>query len=62
MTIEQLRENAENCAILAEEAKSEPSRRRYQRMHKAWLALIEAEAWLHGVTASGESVELRPSA
>jgi hypothetical protein len=48
LNIEQLRENATNCAILAEEATNEPSRRRYQRMHDAWIALIETEAWLEG--------------
>ena len=48
MTIDQLRENAANCALLAEEATNEPTRRRYQRMQEAWLALIETEAWLDG--------------
>lgn len=48
MTIDQLRESAANCAVLADEATNEPSRRRYHRMQQAWLALIETEAWLYG--------------
>jgi hypothetical protein len=47
-TLEELWENAENCALLAEEAKTEPTRRRFERMQQAWLALIETEAWLAG--------------
>jgi hypothetical protein len=62
MTIEQLGENAANCAILAEEATDEPSRRRYQRMHDAWLALIETEAWLDGAMPSKQFVGAGPSA
>ena len=33
MSLQELFENAENCAHLAEEAKDAPSRRRYERMH-----------------------------
>jgi hypothetical protein len=57
LNIEQLRENAANCAILAEEATNEPSRRRYQRMHDAWNALIETEAWLEGALSYDISEE-----
>jgi hypothetical protein len=48
MTLEQLCANAENCAHLLEEAKDEPSRRRYERMLASWIALIGTEAWLEG--------------
>jgi hypothetical protein len=62
LTVEQLRANAANCAILAEEATNEPSRRRYQRMHDAWLASIETEAWLDGAMPCEQSVDgLSPS-
>jgi hypothetical protein len=48
MTLKQLQKNAANCAFLAELAPNGPSRRRYQRMHASWLALMETEAWLDG--------------
>ena len=48
MTIDQLRKNAANCGVLADEASNEPTRRRFLRMQQAWLALIETEAWLDG--------------
>ena len=44
-------ENAEVCAHLAEIAKDEPSRRRYQRMEAAWRALAEEQDWLDGKIA-----------
>jgi len=60
--VQELFENAENCAHLAEEAKDAPSRRRYERMHASWLALIESEAWLEGkvapVVSSSDPLEL----
>ena len=43
-----LRENAENCAEMAEEADDEASRRRYQRMEQTYLRLAETEEWLDG--------------
>lgn len=42
------RENAENCALLAEGAASEPMRLRYKRMEEAWLALASEQEWLDG--------------
>jgi hypothetical protein len=42
------RENAENCAHLAEAAKSDPAFLRYKRMEAAWLALAEEQDWLDG--------------
>lgn len=42
------RETAENCAHLAEIAKSEPAHQRYKRMEAAWLALADEQDWLDG--------------
>ncbi|MGC1561489.1 MAG: hypothetical protein WA820_16785 [Bradyrhizobium sp.] len=42
------RENAENCAHLAEAATSDPAFLRYKRMEAAWLALAEEQDWLDG--------------
>lgn len=45
---ELFRENAENCAHLAESAASEPLFNRYKRMEVAWLALANEQDWLDG--------------
>ena len=45
------RENAENCAQLAERATDEPTHNRYKRMEAAWRALAEEQDWLDGETA-----------
>jgi hypothetical protein len=42
------RENAENCAQLAEAAPNEPAFRRYKRMETAWRALADDQDWLDG--------------
>jgi hypothetical protein len=42
------RENAENCAQLAETAANEPTFLRYKRMEAAWLALAKEQDWLDG--------------
>jgi hypothetical protein len=42
------RENAENCAHLAEQAASEPLHLRYKRMEAAWRALAYEQDWLDG--------------
>ena len=42
------RENAENCAHLAEGAVSEPTFNRYKRMEAAWFALADEQDWLDG--------------
>jgi hypothetical protein len=42
------RENAENCAHLAEAAANEPTFLRYKRMEAAWLALANEQDWLDG--------------
>jgi hypothetical protein len=40
------RQNAENCAYLAEEAPSEPTRQRYKRMEAAWRSIADEQDWL----------------
>ena len=42
------RQNAENCANLAEGAANEPTRQRYKRMEAAWRALADEQDWLDG--------------
>jgi hypothetical protein len=42
------RENAENCAQLAESATSEPAFQRYKRMEASWRALADEQDWLDG--------------
>jgi len=42
------RQNAENCAYLAEGAANEPTRQRYKRMEAAWRALADEQDWLDG--------------
>ena len=45
------RENAENCAHLAEAATDELKYLRYKRMEAAWLALANEQDWLDGETS-----------
>ena len=57
------RENAENCAhlaeaasnepeyLLAEAASNEPKYLRFKRMEAAWLALAKEQDWLDGETS-----------
>jgi hypothetical protein len=42
------RQNAENCAHLAETAANEPACLRFKRMEAAWLALADEQDWLDG--------------
>ena len=42
------RQNAENCAQMAEAARGEPAYNRCKRMKSAWLALAEEQDWLDG--------------
>lgn len=46
------RENAENCAQLAERATDDAAHKRYKRMEAAWRALAEEQDWLDGETSS----------
>jgi hypothetical protein len=44
------KENADNCAMLAEgePSKDSPAYKRYRRMEEAWRALAEEQEWLDG--------------
>ncbi|MGB6401143.1 MAG: hypothetical protein WBF73_36520 [Bradyrhizobium sp.] len=64
---DQFRQNAENCAQLAERATGEPTFRRYKRMEEAWRALAEEQAWLDGeiapspIIVTGHATKAQPS-
>ena len=62
MQSEILRENADNCAFLAEAAPDEPTFLRYKRMQAAWLALAHDQDWLDGKTGSVQMSPGRPGA
>jgi hypothetical protein len=51
------RQNAENCAYLAEGAPNEPTRQRYKRMEAAWRALADEQDWLDGEPSSARKGE-----
>ena len=53
------RENAENCAHLAESAHSEPAYLRFKRMEAAWLALADEQDWLDGEVSPASSFPAR---
>jgi hypothetical protein len=42
------RENADNCAHLAESAANQPAFHRFKRMEAAWRALADEQDWLDG--------------
>jgi hypothetical protein len=42
------RDNAANCAELADAASEQPTQLRYRRMKTAWLALATEQVWLDG--------------
>jgi hypothetical protein len=44
------RDNAANCAELADAATEQPAQLRYRRMETAWLALAAEQDWLDGQT------------
>jgi hypothetical protein len=54
-TAEQYRENADNCAQMAEAARTEPARNRFKRMEAAWRALADEQDWLDGEKAAKSS-------
>jgi hypothetical protein len=59
------RDNAENCAHLAEQAASEPIYLRYKRMEAAWRALAHEQDWLDGEVspirrANGTALNIAP--
>jgi hypothetical protein len=43
-----LRDRADNCRLLAEQAMGKPAFRRYSRMALAWRALAREQDWLDG--------------
>jgi hypothetical protein len=43
------RQNAANCALLAQNAKHGAARIRFKRMETAWLCLADEQDWLDGV-------------
>ena len=45
---EELRHRAENCAELAQDAKSGPDKKRFERMAEGWQTVAENQAWLDG--------------
>ena len=45
---EEARHRAENCAELAQSAKTEPQKKRFQRMAKGWISVADNQAWLDG--------------
>jgi hypothetical protein len=53
------RENAENCAHLAESANSEPAYLRFKRMEAAWLALADEQDWLDGEVSPASTFPAR---
>jgi hypothetical protein len=55
-------ERAQNCAELAEGAKSPPARKRYKRMEAGWRALANEEQWLEGEVApqGGPPISIQP--
>jgi hypothetical protein len=57
------RENAENCAQLAEAEPTPdgPAYKRYRRMEAAWRALAEEQQWLDGEVAPAKlAAQKRP--
>ncbi|MGY4600331.1 hypothetical protein ACVWXL_008077 [Bradyrhizobium sp. GM22.5] len=44
------KENADNCAMLAEgePSRDSPAYKRYRRMERAWRSLAEEQQWLDG--------------
>ncbi len=51
------RQNAENCAQMAEAAEGEPAFKRFKRMEAAWLALAEDQDWLDGERTPIEEIK-----
>ena len=58
---DQFRENAENCARLAEAAATnDPLHLRYKRMEAAWLALANEQDWLDGAVPPIDTTKEAP--
>lgn len=54
-TSKEMRENAQNCGDLADEAKGTPERKRYERIQEAWTSLAETQDWLDGKVGPDQS-------
>ena len=50
LALDEARPPYRNSGELADAAKDMPSKTRYERMQDAWLALVEEQDWLDGVT------------
>ncbi|RZN34278.1 MULTISPECIES: hypothetical protein [Bradyrhizobium] len=50
------RDNAQNCAEMAERAKDKAAYKRFKRMEEAWLALAKEQEWLDGEIQPNRSV------
>ncbi len=51
---EELRHHAENCAELAQAAKSAPNKKRFERMAEGWKTVADNQAWLDGEDSSAK--------
>ena len=60
-TAEELSSHAENCAELAQAAKSPPNNKRFERMAAGWKTVADNQAWLDGEDSSAKpgSVSVR---
>ena len=45
---EELRHRAENCTELAQDAKSGPDKKRFERMADGWKTVANNQSWLDG--------------
>jgi hypothetical protein len=53
-TSKEMRECAQNCGDLAQDAKKTQERKRFQRMQEAWTSLAHTQDWLDGKAALDE--------
>jgi hypothetical protein len=54
MSSQHFLDNADNCAAMAESAKTEADRNRFLRMEASWRQLAKANDWLEGRIAPVE--------
>ena len=59
MNAETMRQNAESCLSLAENASNKPARKRFLRMAEAWKTLADNKDWLDGSVAA-DNTPTRP--
>jgi hypothetical protein len=46
----ELKKIADNCAEIAQAAKDEPKKKRFERLAEGWQNLAQSQAWLDGET------------